>query len=212
MGNGLTHSFNSSNTITETPMEDTNPEITNIELEVELTTRQAAERYGCENNYSTFHNRMAKLGIKPERRGRSSFLSSNQIELLDRLDFHLKSGGTFSNFVIETGEVKPIVPNDDVMELATTTNSSIATTGSIGDMEIIAALTALAQSNYDVLTPQKRLKEAADEQFLLTTDQVSKIVGLSHSTISSWKSGTRKLGFSFTKHKEGTSVVWEVSR
>lgn len=212
MGTGLTHSFNSSNTITETPMEDTNPEITNIELEVELTTRQAAERYGCENNYSTFHNRMAKLGIKPERRGRSSFLSSNQIELLDRLDFHLKSGGTFSNFVIETGEVKPITSNDNVMELATTTNSSIATTGSIGDMEIIAALTALAQSNYDVLTPQKRLKEAADEQFLLTTDQVSKIVGLSHSTISSWKSGTRKLGFSFTKHKEGTSVVWEVSR
>ena len=193
-------------------MEETNPEITNIELEVELTTRQAAERYGCENNYSTFHNRMAKLGIKPERRGRSSFLSSNQIELLDRLDFHLKSGGTFSNFVIETGEVKPITSNDNVMELATTTNSSIATTGSIGDMEIIAALTALSQSNYDVLTPQKRLKEAADEQFLLTTDQVSKILGLSHSTISSWKSGTRKLGFLFTKHKEGTSVVWAVSR
>ena len=105
-------------------MEETNPEITNIELEVELTTRQAAERYGCENNYSTFHNRMAKLGIKPERRGRSSFLSSKQVELLDRLDFHLRSGGTFSNFVIETGEVKPITSNDNVMELATTTNSS----------------------------------------------------------------------------------------
>ena len=49
-------------------------------VEVELTTRQAAERYGCDN-YSTFHNRMVKLGIKPERRGRQSFLSQEQIQL-----------------------------------------------------------------------------------------------------------------------------------
>lgn len=182
------------------------------EMDFEITTRQAAERYGCENNYSTFHNRMTKLGIKPERRGRSSYLSSVQIEQLDRLDQHLKSGGTFSNFVIEEGEVIPITKNKKVMELATTSDNSITPSGSIGDIEIIAALQALSQSNYDVLTPQKRLKEAAEEGFLLTTDQVSKIVGLSPSTISSWKTGTTKLGFTFTKQHEGTSVVWKVSR
>lgn len=182
------------------------------EMDFEITTRQAAERYGCENNYSTFHNRMTKLGIKPERRGRSSYLSSVQIELLDRLDQHLKSGGTFSNFVIEEGEVIPITKNKKVMELATTSDSSITPSGSIGDIEIIAALQALSNSNYDVLTPQKRLKEAAEEGFLLTTDQVSKIVGLSPSTISSWKTGTKKLGFSFSKEHEGSSVVWRVTR
>lgn len=182
------------------------------EMDFEISTRQAAERYGCENNYSTFHNRMTKLGIKPERRGRSSYLSSVQIELLDRLDQHLKSGGTFSNFVIEEGEVIPITKNKKVMELATTSDSSITPSGSIGDIEIIAALQALSNSNYDVLTPQKRLKEAAEEGFLLTTDQVSKIVGLSPSTISSWKTGTKKLGFSFSKEHEGSSVVWRVTR
>jgi len=181
-------------------------------LEVELTTRQAAERYGCENNYSTFHNRMVKLGIKPERRGRQSFLSQQQIQLLDRLDEHLRTGGTFGNFIIEEGATIPMPKNAPSMELVASKSHSIVSTGSIGDMELVAALQAVANANYDVLTPQKRLKEAAEDGFVLTTEQVSRIVGLSHSTVSSWKTGTRKLGFHFHKEHEGSSVVWRVSR
>lgn len=180
-------------------------------LEVELTTRQAAERYGCDN-YSTFHNRMVKLGIKPERRGRQSFLSQQQIQLLDRLDEHLRSGGTFGNFIIEEGATVPMPKNTSSMELVASNSHSIVSTGSIGDMEIVAALQAVANANYDILTPQKRLKEAAEDGFVLTTEQVSRIVGLSHSTVSSWKTGTRKLGFHFHKEHEGASVVWRVSR
>ena len=87
---------------TEIPMDydQTIPTVPVELVEVELTTRQGAERYGCENNYSTFHNRMVKLGIKPERRGRQSFLNQHQIALLDRLDRDLKTAGTFSNFEI----------------------------------------------------------------------------------------------------------------
>ena len=181
-------------------------------LEVEITTRQAAERYGCENNYSTFHNRMVKLGIKPERRGRQSFLSQQQIQLLDRLDEHLRTGGTFGNFIIEEGATVPMPKNTSSMELVGSNSHSIVNTGSIGDIEIVAALQAVANANYDILTPQKRLKEAAEEGFVLTTEQVSRIVGLSHSTVSSWKTGTKKLGFHFHKDHEGASVVWRVIR
>jgi len=181
-------------------------------LEVEITTRQAAERYGCENNYSTFHNRMVKLGIKPERRGRQSFLSQEQIQLLDRLDEHLRNGGTFGNFIIEEGATIPMKKKTSSVELVTSNSHSIVSTGSIGNMELVSALQAVANANYDVLTPQKRLKEAAEEGFALTTEQVSRIVGLSHSTVSSWKTGTRKLGFHFHKEHEGASVVWRVAR
>jgi hypothetical protein len=186
---------------------------TPVELvEVELTTRQAAERYGCENNYSTFHNRMVKLGIKPERRGRQSFLNQQQIQLLDRLDSHLKSGGTFAGFEIEEGETKPMNINSYNQLVPTSPNNSIVGNGKIGDIEIAAALQSLAMKNYDILTPQKRLKEAVDNEFLLTTEQVSQILGLSSSTISSWKSGTQRLGFLFHKEHEGSFVVWRVSR
>ena len=214
MGNGLTAPFITSNTTNATPMELNSTDATTpVELlEVELTTRQAAERYGCENNYSTFHNRMVKLGIKPERRGRQSFLSQQQIQLLDRLDEHLRTGGTFGNFIIEEGATVPMPKNSSSMELVASSGHSIVSTGSIGDIEIVAALQAVASANYDILTPQKRLKEAAEDGFVLTTEQVSRIVGLSHSTVSSWKTGTRKLGFHFHKEHEGSSVVWKVSR
>lgn len=210
----MTTPFNTSNTTNATPMEPNSTDtITPVELlEVELTTRQAAERYGCENNYSTFHNRMVKLGIKPERRGRQSFLSQQQIQLLDRLDEHLRTNGTFGNFTLEEGATVPMPKNSSSMELVASSGHSIVSTGSIGDIEIVAALQAVASANYDILTPQKRLKEAAEDGFVLTTEQVSRIVGLSHSTVSSWKTGTRKLGFHFHKEHEGSSVVWKVIR
>ena len=176
----------------------------------ELTTRQAAERYGAESNYSTFHNRMTKLGIRPERRGRQSYLNQTQIELLDRLDIHLKNGGTFSNFVIEEGEAQPLSIN--TKETRITQGKSSALTA-IGNAEIITALQVIATTNYDILTPQKNLKEAVENDYLLTTAQVSQILNMSPSTISSWKSGTRKLGFTFHKEHEGaSSVVWRVER
>ena len=181
-------------------------------VEVEITTRQAAERYGCDN-YSTFHNRMVKLGIKPERRGRQSFLNQQQIQLLDRLDTHLKSGGVFGNFEIEEGATKPMQESSGSGKLVASKVSSIATSGSIGDIEIVAALQSLAAQNYDVLTPQKRLKEAVDNDFLLTTEQVSQIIGLNANTVRSWRSGTQRLGFVFQKEHEGSSaVVWRVRR
>jgi hypothetical protein len=181
-------------------------------VEIELTTRQAAERYGCESNYSTFHNRMVKLGIKPERRGRQSFLNQQQIQLLDRLDRHLRSGGTFAGFEIVEGETRPLENSSSNQLVTSGSSGSINSIGRIDNIEVIAALQAFTTRNYDILTPQKRLMEAAENDFLLTTEQVSQILGLSSSTISSWKSGTRRLGFLFHKEHEGASVVWRVSR
>ena len=181
-------------------------------VEIEITTRQAAERYGCDN-YSTFHNRMVKLGIKPERRGRQSFLNQQQIQLLDRLDTHLKSGGVFGNFEIEEGATRSMSESTSSGKLVASKVNPIATSGSIGDIEIIAALQSLAMKNYDVLTPQKRLQEAVDNDFLLTTEQVSQILGLNANTVRSWKNGTQRLGFVFHKEHEGSSsVVWKVNK
>lgn len=181
-------------------------------LEDEITTKQGAERYGCEN-YSTFHNRMVKLGIKPERRGRSSFLNSSQIKILDECDMHLRGGGIFSDF-IKSGETSPN-KTQSIPSKKESSNSSIVSIGDNSGLEqqsIIIALQTLANANYDVLTPQKRLQEAVENNYLLTTEQVSKILGFSSSTISSWKTNTIKLGFTFTKEKEGNSVVWRINR
>ena len=182
-------------------------------VEAELTTRQAAERYGCESNYSTFHNRMVKLGIKPERRGRQSFLNQQQISLLDRLDIHLKSGGTFANFQSDENDTKLIPKGSSAVELPARQAGSIETSGTIVNSELIRAIQALALKDYDSLMPQKRLKEAVDNEFLLTTEQVGQILGLNSNTVRSWKSGTKRLGFSFHKeHESSSSLLWRISR
>ena len=173
-----------------------------------MKTKLVAERYSIE--YNSLHNRMTKLGIKPSKEGRESFLSGTDIELLDRLHTHLSiSGNTFSNFVIEEGAIMPLEPKSLELTKSSKVNTSIIS--SIPN-ELIDILNVLAQRQYDILTPQKKLLEAAEYNFLLTTDQVSQILNFSKSTISSWKSGTQKLGFIFTRTKEGSQVLWSVSK
>lgn len=176
-----------------------------------MRTRQVAERYGIE--YNSLHNRMNKLGIKPTKEGRESFLSGDDIELLDRLHTHLStSGNTFSNFVIEEGAIIPLVRESGNERKAELVKSSNASSGTIVSPELVEILNIYARQQYDVLTPQKKLLEAATHKFLLTTDQVASILGYSRNTISSWESGTNKLGFSFTKIKEGSSTLWQISQ
>lgn len=205
--------FNQSNETTETPMELSQIHPVEI-INDELTTKQAAERYGCENNYSTFHNRMVKLKIKPERRGRKSFLNQEQINLLDRCDDHLKSGKYFADFIIDEEKIGTLTMKEQSynLDLSGSSMASIEKVGTNNEISFLEALKIYTNANYDVLSPQKRLLEASQNKFLLTTEQVSKIVGLSSSTISSWKSGTKKLGFLFHRSKEGNYVVWSVNR
>lgn len=170
-----------------------------------MKTKLVAERYGIE--YNSLHNRMTKLGIKPSKEGRESFLSGTDIELLDRLHTHLSiSGNTFSNFIIEEGSIVPLEPKS-LEHKSNNKNASITP-----NETLIEVLNLYAQRQYDILTPQKKLLEAVEYNFLLTTDQVSQILNFSKSTISSWKSGTQKLGFVFTRTKEGSQVLWEVKR
>jgi hypothetical protein len=170
-----------------------------------MKTKLVAGRYSIE--YNSLHNRMTKLGIKPSKEGRESFLSGTDIELLDRLHSHLSiSGNTFSNFVIEEGAIMPLEPKS--LEIKSTDKNTSITP----NQTLIEVLNLFAQRQYDILTPQKKLLEATEHSFLLTTEQVSAILNFSKSTISSWKSGTQRLGFVFTRTKEGSQVLWEVKR
>lgn len=177
----------------------------------QMRTKQVADRYGIQ--YTSLHNRMTKLGIKPTRQGRESYLGASDIELLDRLDEHLKSNGIFENFAIEQGDTVPfMIDKSNSSKLVKTTVGSHTSIQSIQQDGLVEALALIARAQYDVLTPQKTLKEATDEGFLLTSEQVGSILGYSKSTVSSWENGTIKLGFRFHKLKESSTVLWKVER
>ena len=62
------------------------------------------------------------------------------------------------------------------------------------------------------LHQQRELKDAADNGFLLNGEQVANIFGIKKSSVSSWKTGHRRLGFEFIKVKEGNKTLWKTSQ
>jgi hypothetical protein len=79
---------------------------------------------------------------------------------------------------------------------------------------LVSALTAAQQAPAPTapLQAQEELLKAVEKKFLLTTEQVGLLLGMSKGTISSKKSGFRKLGFEFEKVKEGSTTLWKVSQ
>lgn len=59
---------------------------------------------------------------------------------------------------------------------------------------------------------QRELRDAADNGFLLSAEQLANIFRLKKSSISSWKSGSKRLGFQFTKIKENNISLWKVEQ
>ena len=76
---------------------------------------------------------------------------------------------------------------------------------------LLTALTAAAPVR-ETLHPQKQLLEAAEQSFRLTSSQLAELLSMSSATISSKKSGFIKLGFCYTKIKEGSATLWKVSK
>ena len=62
------------------------------------------------------------------------------------------------------------------------------------------------------LTAQRELKDAADNGFLLNGEQVANIFGIKKSSVSSWKTGHRRLGFEFEQGTEGNKTLLRVSQ
>ncbi len=78
-------------------------------------------------------------------------------------------------------------------------------------VEVIKQQTAPPPS-ISPIQQQRELKDAVDMGFLLTTEQIANIFGLKKSSVSSWKSGHRRLGFQFTKVKENNISLWKVEQ
>lgn len=97
--------------------------------------------------------------------------------------------------------------------------TSVETTALAAAPDALAALVAaLTQVQAppapprDPLLPQKQLKEAEQQGYRITTQQLADLLGMSAQTIGSKKSGFIKLGFCFEKVKEGASTLWKVKQ
>ena len=92
-----------------------------------------------------------------------------------------------------------------------TTSIPPATAAPIQQAEMLAALVkALVEGQKPLLSNYDELSKAAEKNWLLTSDVLGQLLGMSRSTISSKGSSFKKLGYEFEKVKEESTTLWKV--
>ncbi|PSB42686.1 hypothetical protein C7B80_26665 [Cyanosarcina cf. burmensis CCALA 770] len=167
------------------------------------------ERYKL-NSKQAVYDRIDALGFKPVARGK---ISSDQLEILDRLDKHIKAGGAIADFPI-IPEVE--VPALDKLDRPLDNPQELVTDDARATIEGLAALVgAIAQSLQPPQPPlaaYEDLEKAVERGWILPTSKVKELIGISPRT----KKGDKYFqwgSFTFVKvGKLGAETGWQVGR
>lgn len=205
------------------------------ELGLEII-RDGAEQYIVgENPYNVSNSYYLKHAVYEYRK--TMYVNKTKLGDFQEYEIDLGDKGTIHYGVhnVEEEDVKPkapsirtepnkqspkmLVPVDRGAELmmrraSVPTAPSNPAAGADALQVLVAALTEAQKASIpaDTLHPQKTLLEAEEHGFLITTEQLGQLLGMSKGTISSKKSGFRKLGFEFEKIKEGSTTLWKTRR
>jgi hypothetical protein len=71
---------------------------------------------------------------------------------------------------------------------------------------------SISNQNKSILNTQEELHNAMEKNWLLTNEQLGTLLGMSKSTIGSKPDGWVRMGFRYSKIKEGTMTLWKVSQ
>ena len=123
------------------------------------------ERYSLSSKQSVY-DRMKALAIEPVARGK---LSSEQLDKLDKLDKHLKSGGTLSDFESSHTEIMPAA-----IEPAATAVKSVDRDDFL---ELIERVAAAVKPAAEPLQHYIALERAITSSWLLSTAEVRSLIG-----------------------------------
>jgi hypothetical protein len=123
------------------------------------------ERYSLSSKQSVY-DRMKALAIEPIARGK---LSSEQLDKLDKLDKHLKSGGTLSDF--ESSRTEVFRTEAAIEPTAATANQERE-----NFLELIEAIARHIAATRDPLQHYAALERAIASSWLLSTSEVRALI------------------------------------
>jgi hypothetical protein len=154
----------------------TNPEVQFIQCQTGLMETypisSLQERYNLSSKQSVY-DRIKALSIEPVARGK---ISSEQLDKLDKLNQHLKSGGSLSDFESSHTEVMPVaIPFGGYAN-----EHGRATTFSQDKenfLELIEAIARHVAATRDPLQHYTSLERAIASGWLLSTAEVRALIG-----------------------------------
>lgn len=151
------------------------------------------------------YTRLEALDIKPEKFGNKSFINASQLQKLDDLDKHIKSGGAIADFnkpftehvtksTEQTGQLSTISENEALQLLLR---------GLIS--ETLKPLSGINQ----VFQNLELLDKAVDRKWFLSSSEIKQLLAIA----SLPKSPFERYGFYFEKiGKNGGEVSWKITK
>jgi len=124
------------------------------------------QRYGLTSRQSVY-DRMKALAIEPIARGK---LSSEQLDKLDKLDKHLKTGGTLSDFESSHTEIMPAAIKPVAAAVKSVDRDDF--------LELIERIAAAVKPVAEPLQHYAELERAIASGWLLSTAEVRLLIGI----------------------------------
>ena len=167
---------------------------------------------------TALYKRMNKLAIKPVKQGTKSYLSGEQLQRMDELELHLKSGGGLADFA------KPVqqtfTEQTEQLQKSNIQPKSPPQSSAMG-----AVIEGIVQSVFTCIAPQpaqagmrlahlRELEEAYDKNWILSTSELADLLGLSATTVRRYGDQFEEAGFLFTRAgtRSRGEVAWKVDK
>ncbi|NBD32500.1 MAG: hypothetical protein GVY17_05915 [Cyanobacteria bacterium] len=200
-----------------------------MESEIDrFPVKSLMERYNITR--SVLYNRFKGLGIVPTKFGRQSYVTGEELALLDQLHEYIQAGGYITGFIrkFKIDEETEALPSEQSIEHngnhATATrkqNGNQLTTQEtviespevlerIIETTVSSTVKAIGASNEDTLEDLETLQRIADNGWLIPTKRLAQIINRAPSTLAR-KPEVNYCGFRLIRaQQEGNQSLWRV--
>lgn len=184
---------------------------------------QLPSRYGIAR--SNLYNRIKDLKIESVKQGRKALVNAEQLELLDGLHAHLERGGTTLGFIQllkkrgyqlthDSTVNSPVSYSEDLNDSEPTISLNPTALVNVIETVIETVIKRIVPQSTRRLTYLEELESAYQNGWLLSTSEVSDLLGLSPKTIANYGTEFNDAGFSFTRAgtRKGGEIAWSIDK
>ena len=167
---------------------------------------------------TALYERMNTLSIKPTKQGIKSYVSGEQLRLMDNLELHLKSGGGLSDFSQSVQQTS----GEQTEQLSLPVSQAILSTQS---SVLVSMIDGIVQSVFTRIAPQptqagmrlshlRELEEAYEKRWILSTSELADLLGLSANTVRGYGDQFEEAGFVFSRagSRSRGEVAWRIGK
>ena len=179
---------------------------------------QLPSRYGIAR--SNLYNRVKDLKVEKVKQGRKAFVTAADLELLDGLHAHLERGGTTFGFIqiLKKKGHLALSKVDRPASYQTETSQESKPIIAIDPVALVSTIETVVKKmippSNNRLNYLKELEEAYQSGWLLSTSEVSDLLGFAPKTIASYGEEFDDAGFTFSRvgTRKGGEIAWSIDK